>query len=113
MKVLIVDDDAATRVYFSRRLKKEGWEMVAVSNVAEALDSLKGNGFDAAVIDVNLGESVDGVCVAQKARDMKPEMKIVMMSGDETNQARIESSGFGSLMIKPVEMSDLISRLTH
>lgn len=82
-RILLADDDRATRDLVRRALEGDGHVVVAAEDGAEALDKLKdgaAQGFDLVVTDVQM-PAVDGILLAEEALKLKPGLRIVLMSG--------------------------------
>lgn len=58
-RLLVVDDDAANRDMLARRLQRQGFEVVPVGTGLEALQALRGGGFDLVLLDL-LMPGLDG-----------------------------------------------------
>ncbi len=106
MNILVVDDDIAIRNFLSRRLSKEGWKVATVVNSDECLNKIQTDGFDWAIIDVNLG-SENGIDLAKQVRVSKPNLKLILMSGQLDNMDKVREAGFGEMLLKPFEFSQL------
>jgi two-component system, NtrC family, response regulator AtoC len=61
-KILVVDDDAVARELLAEALKKEGYEVEAVSNGADAIERGKQQRVDVVLTDIRMG-TVDGLTV--------------------------------------------------
>jgi DNA-binding response OmpR family regulator len=55
-RLLVVDDEEELRELLTELLGGAGWEVVAVGSGGAALDALAVGGFDAATLDINLGD---------------------------------------------------------
>lgn len=110
MRILIVDDEAVVRTYLARRLTREGYEVVTASSGRETLYALETSRFDATLIDVNLAGE-DGISLAKRVRESNPQIKVIVMSGDETNRDRVEKENLGPLLLKPIDFDILHARL--
>jgi len=53
-KILVVDDDFEDLTTIKEVLEKAGHKVVTATNGAQALDALKGNGFDLVCIDIQM-----------------------------------------------------------
>ena len=81
LRVLLVEDDTAVRITFDRALKRLGLDVVAVNSADPALELLASDSpFDILVSDVMM-PGVDGVELAGRAREMRPGLAVVLMSG--------------------------------
>ncbi|HWR16286.1 MAG TPA: response regulator [Terriglobales bacterium] len=79
-RVLIVDDSDGVRAAVSMLLEDEGFETLAVSTYAQALDQFKSGKFSLALIDAHLGTH-SGVELARELLSQDPQAVIVLMSG--------------------------------
>jgi two-component system, cell cycle response regulator CpdR len=81
-RILLADDDAATRDFVKRSLEGAGFEVQATQDGAEALEHLVSGtrSFDLLVTDVQM-PLMDGITLAEKALELMPGLRIVLMSG--------------------------------
>ena len=55
-RILVVEDDSIVATLLAEILESVGWQVVGpVAHLAAALDAAASGGFDAAVLDINLG----------------------------------------------------------
>lgn len=79
-KILILDDEEAIRESFRYYFEDQGWEIWTAESTEEALEELKEQSPDCAVVDIRLpGESGD--IFIQKASKMLPQMSFVICTG--------------------------------
>jgi CheY-like chemotaxis protein len=79
--VLLAAADALTRRLTANGLEMYGYEVVAVCNGSEAIDLLRTERrIGLVVTDVELGGDVDGLAVAQAARQIDPRMMVIYTS---------------------------------
>ena len=99
-RILLADDDGATRDLVKRALEADGHHVSATQDGAEALDRLAGGErFDVLVSDVNM-PGLDGISLAERAAAMLPNIAILLMSGfpEELDKARrIKAASIGTL----------------
>lgn len=107
MRVLVVDDEEPIRRLIARYGAEQRWQVVAAENPQHALTVFSPRNFQAAFIDVNMGDGIDGIELAVKLLDLDPDLRIMMMSGDAANNSRIEAAGLGPMLAKPFELSAL------
>ena len=89
-RILLADDDGATRDLVKRALEADGHHVSATQDGAEALDRLAGGErFDVLVSDVNM-PGLDGISLAERAAAAFPQIAILLMSGfpEELDKAR-------------------------
>lgn len=81
-KVLLVDDDEAVRGAAVGLLESLGYEVLVASNGQAALDVLaRSEGIDVLFTDVIMPDGMSGGELAEKARQLLPELKILFASG--------------------------------
>ncbi len=89
-RILLADDDAATRELVKRALELEGHAVEVTQDGAEALERLKANvgAVDVLVSDVHM-PGVDGIELARRAVELG-NVKVLLMSGfpEELDRAR-------------------------
>jgi CheY-like chemotaxis protein len=81
--VLVVDDDPLVLEVVADMLDDLGCEVVTAASGAEALDRLNSNSrITILITDINMPE-MDGHELAERARRMKPALRILQLSGRE------------------------------
>jgi CheY-like chemotaxis protein len=71
-KVLVVDDDESTRETMSIILENSGFQVVAASDVNEALRLIGTQSFDVLLSDLNMPRPGDGLTVVSAMRHANP-----------------------------------------
>ena len=80
--VLVVEDDAFTRMSIVDALQHDGFTVHEARNSEHALAALEQDiGADCLLTDVDLGSGIDGLSLASKVHDSFPDMEIVIVSG--------------------------------
>jgi DNA-binding NtrC family response regulator len=78
--VLIADDERNIQVTLSRALSMEGYAVEVAGGGREALEKIASLPVDVVVMDVRMPD-LDGLSVLEKARETRPELPVVVMSG--------------------------------
>ncbi len=78
--ILIVDDERNIQLTLGRALTMEGYLAETASGGQEALEKIAALPVDAVVMDVRMPD-LDGLAVLEKARETRPELPVVIMSG--------------------------------
>jgi len=105
--VLIVDDEKNILVTLSRALSMEGHVVVTAGGGREALDRIAALPVDVVVMDVRMPD-LDGLSVLARAREMRPDLPVVIMSGHgsiETVRSAFKLGAFDYLE-KPITEKD-------
>lgn len=113
-RILLVEDDDLVRQYASGSLKSLGYQVTECSNGADALDLIgAGQHFDLLFTDVVLTGGLSGKQVALEAVKMRPDLKVLYMSGYTENaivhHGRLDSGVH--LLSKPFRLKALAEKL--
>lgn len=114
-RVLVVDDDAGLLALICEDLRKQGLACVGARSDREAYKLLATEpAFDAMVVDVNLGTGTTGFDVARRARKLRPDIRVVYISG-EANARDWMTFGVPSsdYVSKPFPLERLAGLLRH
>jgi CheY-like chemotaxis protein len=115
LRLLLVDDDEATRLHLRRSLEKMGMSVTTATNGQEALDRLAGDRFDCIVMDIQM-PVMDGVEATRRIRASRTHsqgtpiiaLTAYAMTGDR--EAFLEE-GMDDYVAKPVELGSILEVL--
>ena len=111
-RILLAEDDAATRDLVQRALGLEGHEVVVTQDGVEALEKLQAapTRFDVLVTDVQM-PGLDGVALVEKALGVNPKLRVVLMSGfaDELDRAAHLKAKISRVITKPFTLEQIRS----
>ena len=111
-RILIVDDDAGIRDAVSFYIRKEGHDVVAVSDGVEALRVYQEGNFDLVVLDIMIpGHGGFEVCSA--IRDKDPRIPVIFLSvKDNLIDKKLGFKlGADDYITKPFEPTELVLRV--
>jgi DNA-binding response OmpR family regulator len=108
-KVLLADDDDAVRNMLQVTLDRDGFEVVAVATVSEALSRIATEKFDVLLSDLHMPQAGDGFTVVSAMRHTHPNAVTLVLSGypavDEALAAiRLQAD---EVLVKPIEIASL------
>jgi len=108
-KILLVDDEASILSVLSVLLKAEGYEVVPVDNGEKALELIKSTPFDLMISDIRM-RPVDGITLLKSARELRPTMSALMVTGYGTIETAVESLKYGAFdyITKPFKVDELL-----
>jgi CheY-like chemotaxis protein len=100
--LLVVDDDDDVRDLAVSIFEDEGYQVIAAPNALKALEILEANpGIRLLFTDVVM-PGMDGFLLAQEARKLRPDLRVLYTSGYLKNAPAGERGiGFGPLVSKP------------
>jgi DNA-binding NtrC family response regulator len=112
--VLIVDDEKTVCNSCKKILTQVGYRVEVASSGQEAIDKIKGDGFDVVITDWKMPR-MDGLEVTRRVKQEKPEMAVIIITGypsvDNTVEAiRSGASDFVTKPFTPEELSDAMLR---
>ena len=109
LDILVVEDDAEVREAVQFALADAGHRVVAAQDASAALDMLaNGHALDLLVCDVALPDGASGLAVADAARRLRPEMRILLASG--YGDALENRDGY-EVLPKPFGQAELLRRV--
>jgi DNA-binding response OmpR family regulator len=110
-RILVVDDEAEIVDLLKDILTSEGFEVDAAFNAVSALECVKANIYDAALLDFNLPD-MDGVMLHHQIRQMDEELALhcVFMSGLVQSDVNLDyySSFSGGFLSKPFDIREVL-----
>lgn len=108
-RILLADDDAATRDMVHRALEGAGHSVEVTQDGNEALEQLKEGGkFDLLVTDVEM-PMLDGIALAEQSFPLQPGIRVLLMSGfaDQLGRASELSSPHVAVISKPFTLDQV------
>ncbi|WP_286915875.1 MULTISPECIES: response regulator [Pseudomonas] len=113
--LLIVEDMASVRMFVVEALTDAGYRCTEVDSALDALEALRTDpSIQLLLTDVGLPQ-MNGRVLADAARDMRPELPVLFMTGYAENALDLQTflaEGM-DLVIKPFRMGDLVGRIAH
>ena len=112
-KILLVDDDDSLRDSLSQQLRLyEEFLITGAATAAEALETTKGEYFDAIILDIGLPD-MDGREACRLMRRNGVKSPIIMLTGQDTDADQILSldAGANDYVTKPFRLDVLLARL--
>ena len=109
-RILLADDDKATRELVKRALEAEGHAVDVTQDGAEALEKLKAapDAVDVLVSDVHM-PGIDGIDLAGQAVAARPGLKVLFMSGfpEELERAKAVKAARIGVLTKPFTLEQV------
>ena len=111
-RILLADDDAATRDLVQRALGLDGHNVAATQDGVEALEKLQAGSarFDVLITDVQM-PGLDGVALIERGLALHPKLRVVLMSGfaDEIGRAAHLKPRIARVISKPFTLEQIRS----
>lgn len=115
-RIVLVEDQAALRLVVGEALKELGYEVEAFENGAAALAHMhKCEQPDLLLSDIGLPEGLNGHQVAERCRQIFPQLKVLFITGYDESAALGDGQLLPgtSILTKPFELHALAERVGH
>ncbi len=111
-RVLIVEDEELKRRMVVDALADAGYEVRGTGDGTEGFQLLRDEFWDVALVDLKL-PGMDGMTILAKAREIRPETSIVMMTAYGSVQTAVEAMKAGAydFLTKPFTTDELLVKL--
>ena len=112
MKLLLVEDDFDLGGALVRVLRKRGFDVTHSTDGLEALNLLRGDGFDAVVLDLGL-PGLDGLQLISRLRGRGSTLPVLVLTARGSLGDRVTglNAGADDYLAKPFEIDELDARL--
>jgi len=107
-RVLVVDDELHVRLPLARSLALQGYHADNAASGSQALEMLRCTHYDVLVLDIRM-PGMDGVEVMRHARQVCPDLLVVILTGHATLESAITAVKCGAVdyLLKPASVHDL------
>lgn len=114
IKLLLVDDEQAFINVLGKRLARRGVDATLATSGAEAIQKLRRNDFDVAVVDLKM-EGMDGIELLGVFKKMLPAMPVIILTGHGSERAAREGVRHGAYdyLVKPCELARLLEKINE
>lgn len=113
MRILIIDDEPDIRQTLAYVLQDEGYETDSASTGLEGLSYISAKQFDIVITDLMLPD-LDGMTIINKAREIQPDIIIVMITAFGSEEKAVEAirAGADDYIPKPIDGDELLVKLS-
>src|SRR6204780_2429943 len=108
-RVLLVDDDEAVLEMMTQSLECNGFSVVGVGGVTDALKRIATEDFDILITDLHMPNAGDGFTVISAMRHSQPAALTMLLSGFPDVKSAMEAIILEAdeIVVKPVEVRQL------
>jgi len=116
-KILVVDDDPHLQELIKMRIESGNYEVTTAFNQTEALDAVKGQWLDLAIVDLQLvhqsGVQWDGIALMEKLHLISPDMPVIILTAHGSIESAVEAmkKGAYSYLTKPFDPQNLLLQI--
>ena len=113
-KVLIVDDEKEFLEIMAERMRTQGMDVLTATSAEVALKMVEKESYDAVIMDFMM-PAIDGFQALRLIKQKKPEVQIILLTGNVPEQKRIEAKKLGALDIikKPADLKVLLRKIKN
>ncbi|WP_146530220.1 sigma-54-dependent transcriptional regulator [Novipirellula artificiosorum] len=112
MRILFADDEKNLQELMRSELPRMGYEVTVCPDGLTAVAALEKDPFDCLLVDLNM-PGLNGIEVIAKARELRPEIEVVIMTGKPTTETAIAAVHYQAFeyLTKPCRLADIAGLL--
>lgn len=112
-EIVVLDDVLDAVVLVEKILSRKGHSVHSFTDEEEAIAYVKNNVVDLAILDIKL-KKMSGIEVLGYMKQVKPEVKVIMLTGYPTIETAQESIelGAGEYCVKPIDKKELEDKVS-
>lgn len=112
--ILVLDDVSDAGILIKRILERQGHTVSAFTEEEEAIHHVKDAHVDLAILDIKL-KKMTGVEVLDELKQLRPAIKIIMLTGYPTLETARESLKLGAneYCVKPIDKQELETKVAE
>ena len=113
INILVVEDDIKLNQIVCTHLKDKGYSVKSCLNPSEAYDEMYNSLFDIIISDIMM-PGIDGFEFATTVRSLNKSVPILFMTArdDIASKEKGFQSGIDDYMVKPINLDELVMRIT-
>jgi DNA-binding NtrC family response regulator len=111
-KVLLIDDEKDFLDIIAERIRARGMDVSTTTSAEDALNLIEEESFDVVIMDFMM-PGMNGFQTLKAIKGKKPEVHIILLTGNVLEEMRIEAKNIGVLDVieKPPDLQDLIQKI--
>jgi len=108
-KILLIEDEILIRSSLARALRKDGYVVLEARDYTEALQNLKNEYCDLAIVDLYLEDGMHGLNLLREIHHRSPPAKIIVISAFGSPEVKEEAlmEGIDLFFDKPFEITEI------
>jgi len=113
LKILVVDDDAATRKLLEKKLIMAEYEVETAADGVKAVELISGAGYDVVLTDLMMPGDVDGIGVLEAVKEKQARTEVILITASDSIEKAVEAmkKGAADYLRKPLNFDELFIRL--
>ncbi|UVC12624.1 response regulator (plasmid) [Rhizobium sp. TH2] len=110
-RILVVEDDALLLMETETILREAGFDIFTANDGRSAVAEINNGEMVALVTDINLGTGPNGWDVARLARETRPELPVVYVSGEHSPEWTARGVPNSIMVAKPYAPAQLVTAI--
>jgi two-component system, cell cycle response regulator CpdR len=108
--ILVADDDPDLRDLIVATLANAGYAVLAAADGYDAVRVLADNWVNLLIADIRM-PGMDGFELARQAKVMRPNIRVIYLSGYSAAAGKSSGPTYGPVLQKPMRMADLLDEV--
>lgn len=111
-RIIVVDDDHDVLFFVRLVLENEGFAVACATSGEQAMETLAAGDYALMLTDLNM-PGMDGIELARRARQLRPDLTVIMGTGQASPEVRQRAAeaGISDVFGKPFPFDRLLDRL--
>jgi two-component system response regulator (stage 0 sporulation protein F) len=105
-KILIVDDEAAIRMFYADEFIEEGYDVIAIGEASRVMELIEEEGPDLIILDIRLGKH-DGLDILQDIRNTYYDMPVILCTAYPAFKCDLRSIAADYYVVKSSNLKEL------
>ncbi len=113
-RILVVDDELVVRDSLKEWLEVEGFGVDMAESGVQAIEKLSEREYNLMLLDIKM-PGMDGVEVLKAAKEIRPDLPVIMMTAYATVETAVEAMKFGArdYLMKPFDVEALVGMVVQ
>jgi len=111
-RILIADDEQGVRESLAAVFREEGYDVCEAADGVQAIQDVEGEDFDVVITDLKM-PGADGIEVLQRAREVRPQILVLIMTAHATVDSAVSALRMGAhdYFLKPVQFEEALHKV--
>ncbi len=113
LRILVVDDDPATRYLVTKKLEKAEYEVETAKDGMDAVNIISESYFDVVLTDLMMPGEIDGIGVLDAVKEKDRHMEVILVTAYASVETAVMAmkKGAADYIQKPINFDELMIKL--